>query len=120
MNNKVKIGVILAIICLAVIFVLVLTMPPSGVSIQSSWTDNTVFGSGTLHFEGTVVNHYNATVHSVRLQLWLYDPNNHMIKIETVELGDMIGQSSKNVSLDIQHSSFDGVGRVDKTLTWNP
>ncbi len=108
------------IIALAAMFIYVLLSPPSGVSIQGSWSDNSVLGSGTVHYEGTVFNHYNITVHSVRLQLLLYDSNNHMMKTETVELGDIPGQGSKSISLDIQHSGFEGVGRVEDSLTWNP
>ncbi len=113
---------IFAVVIVAILiagFIVVLTTPPSGVSVQGSWTDNTVLGSGTLHYEGTVFNHYNSTVHSVKLELWLYDSNNHMMQIETVELGDIPAQSSKVVNFDISHSGI-GVSRVDKVLTWNP
>lgn len=72
MNKKVKIGiVIVAIMFVAAITIYVLTMPPSGLSIQASWTVDTVFGLGTLHYEATVFNHYNTTVHSANLELRL-------------------------------------------------
>ena len=63
LNRKVKLGLVIAAIALvAVIIVLALTLPPSGLTIQgSSWSDNTMLGSGTLHYEGTIINHENKT-----------------------------------------------------------
>ncbi len=93
---------------------------PGGVSIQSSWSTNTILGSSTLHYEGTVFNNEKTTVKSVQLTLRIYDSNDFMIKSEDVNVGDIPAQSSKNVNVDIQLSSFTGVSRVEPQLKWNP
>ncbi len=104
---------------LAVMGIYALTHP-GGVSIQGSWSSNTILGSSTLHYEGTIFNNEKTTAKSVQLVLRVYDANNFIIKSENVNVGDISPQSSKNVSVDIQLSSFTGVSRVEPQVTWVP
>ncbi len=121
MNKKVKIVIVIAAIALvAPAIILALTRPPSGLSIQASWSDNTSLGSGTLHYECTIINHDNKTARSVQLMITLKDQSNSVIKTETVDVGDIPALGSKDISVDISHSGFESVGKVDAWLTWAP
>ncbi len=119
MNKTVKIGlVVAAFVVVVVIGVLAFTLPPSGLSIQSNWNDNSGFGLGTLHYEATISNNDDKPATGVQLTLMLFDSNGFIIKNEVVNVGDIGAKSSKSVSLDIQHSG--SVSRVDAHLTSNP
>ncbi len=121
MNKKVKIAVaVAAIACVATVAILVLTIPPSGLTIQGSWSTNTFLGFGTVHYDATIFNHENSTANSVQLVIMLFDSRDFMVKTETVDLGFIPAQSSKSISLDIQYSGAQGISRVEPHLVWTP
>jgi hypothetical protein len=119
MVKKQLVFVAVIIAALAVMGIYALTHP-GGVSIQGSWSSNTILGSSAFHYEGTVFNNEKTTAKSVQLTLRIYDSSNFLIKSENVDVGDIPAQSSKSVKVDVQLPSFTGVSRVDPQLIWNP
>jgi hypothetical protein len=56
------------------------------------------------HVSGAVFNSGTYTARNVRINVWLYDSNNVLIRSYTINLGDISGKTYSNFATDIDYS----------------
>jgi len=118
--KKVKRGVVVAVVIVIVAVVVFVLISPGELSIKFTWHDNhPQYGSPPfVHFEGTIFNSGTKNATDVKLIVRLYDSYNTLIKTETVDVGDVLANGSKDINVDIPHLGL--AERCETELQWKP
>jgi predicted PurR-regulated permease PerM len=73
------------------------------VNFNWEWNEPWI-GSHYVHVSGAVFNSGTYTARNVRINVWLYDSNDVLIRSYTINLGDIIGKTYSNFATDIDYS----------------
>ena len=73
------------------------------VNFNWEWNEPWI-GSHYVHVSGAVFNSGIYTARNVRINVWLYDSNNVLIRSYTINLGDISGKTYSNFATDIDYS----------------
>lgn len=122
-KRKVAVALVATVIIIAIIAFAYFSLKPESKGelhlVNFKWTDNhPLFGSPYIHVEGTIFNSGERNAGEVKLVIRIYDPQNTLLKTETLDIGDIASKTYQNISVDIPYSGY--AYKVEAELQWKP